>query len=104
MEVSHVPTAALLRSLQWVSWYRSRFAEPAAVIRNLVPSAHTQSARVRGSVATNVLLSVGAWLWRLAIVTHPLTISYNELYGVLLWVGAWLRRDAIASYVCNGCL
>ena len=62
MEVTHVPTAALLRSLQWVSWYRSRSAELAAVIRNLVPSAHTQSARVRGCVVTNVLLSVGVWL------------------------------------------
>ena len=30
VEVSHVPTAALLRSLQWVSRYRSRSAEPAA--------------------------------------------------------------------------
>ena len=35
VEVAHVPTAALLRSLQWVSLYRSRSAEPAA---------HTQSA------------------------------------------------------------
>ena len=34
-EVAHVPTAALLRSLQWVSDGRSRSAEPAA---------HTQSA------------------------------------------------------------
>ena len=40
---AHVPTAALLRSLQWVSWHRSRSAEPAA---------HTQSACVRGCVAT----------------------------------------------------
>ena len=43
VEVSHVPTAALLRSLQWVSWYRSRSAGPAA---------HTQLACVRGRVAT----------------------------------------------------
>ena len=30
VEVSHVPTASLLRSLQWVSLYRSRSAESAA--------------------------------------------------------------------------
>ena len=28
VEVAHVPTAAMLRSLQWVSLYRSRSAEP----------------------------------------------------------------------------
>ena len=33
VEVSHVPTAALLRSLQWVSLYRSRSAEHAAQTR-----------------------------------------------------------------------
>ena len=33
-EVAHVPTAALLRSLQWVSLYRSRSAEPAAHTRS----------------------------------------------------------------------
>ena len=41
VDVSHVPTAALLRSLQCVSWYRSRFAEPAA---------YTQSACICGCV------------------------------------------------------
>ena len=50
VEVSHVPTAALLRSLQWVSDGRSRFAEPAA---------HTQSA-----------VRVGAWLRRDAIASY----------------------------------
>ena len=43
VEVSHVPTAALLRSLQWVSRYRSRSAEPQLILNLLV---------VRGCVAT----------------------------------------------------
>ena len=38
---SYLPTAALLRSLQWVSDCRSRFAEPAV---------HTQSACICGCV------------------------------------------------------
>ena len=71
VEVSHVSTAALLRSLQWVSWYGSRSAEPAA---------HTQSAccpRLRGY--------------------HSITLNQLLLH-LLAYVGAWLRRDAIASY------
>ena len=55
VEVLQVPTAALLRSLQWVSLYRSRSAEPAA---------HTQSAA-----------SVGAWLRRDAIASYVCSVS-----------------------------
>ena len=58
---AYLPTAALLRSLQWVSDGRSRSAEPAA---------HTQSARVRGCEATNDLLYVGAGLRRDAIASY----------------------------------
>ena len=55
VEVLQVPTAALLRSLQWVSLYRSRSAEPAA---------HTQSAA-----------SVCAWLRRDAIASYVCSAS-----------------------------
>ena len=67
VEVAHVPTAALLRSLQWVSDGRSRFAEPAA---------HTQSAGrswVRGYGGTSKKVKQALFSYK----TATLVTSFN---------------------------
>ena len=67
VEVAHVPTAALLRSLQWVSLYRSRSAEPAA---------HTQSAGrswVRGYGETSKKVKQALFSYK----TATLVTSFN---------------------------
>ena len=73
VEVAHVPTVALLRSLQWVSLYRSRSAEPAA---------HTQSAGrswVRGYGGTSKKVKQALFSYK----TATLVTSFNWYCDVI---------------------
>ena len=74
--VSFLPTAALLRSLQWFSWYRSRSAESAA---------HTQSVCIRGCVATAGRHSLLCLLRQLVALIQQVAIRFRCSFSATLW-------------------
>ena len=73
--VSFLPTAALLRSLQWVSLYRSRSAEYAA---------HTQSVCIRGCVATAGRHSLLCLLRQLVALIQQVAIRFRCSFSATL--------------------
>ena len=89
VEVAHVPTAALLRSLQWVSLYRSRSAEPAA---------HTQSAGrswVRGYGGTSKKIKQTLFSYK----TATLVTSFNWYCNVIHLLCCLISFDTHIHFV-----